>query len=104
MDARQKPRALRSDYLICRRARGSVSAETCLLTADDAHSVLILRNWFSTSVCKLLDREKGLEALRAEGEIERVKVARLQEEVRKDGARCDYRVWVAILSRNAIIL
>lgn len=30
---------------------------------------------------QLLDRERGLEALRAQGDVERVKVARLQEEV-----------------------
>ncbi|CAM9979475.1 unnamed protein product, partial [Ectocarpus sp. 6 AP-2014] len=37
---------------------------------------------------QLLDRERGLEALRAQGDVERVKVARLQEEVGKAQGVC----------------
>ncbi|CAN0408598.1 unnamed protein product, partial [Ectocarpus sp. 12 AP-2014] len=37
---------------------------------------------------QLLDRERGLEALRAQGDVERVKVARLQEEVGKAQEVC----------------
>lgn len=40
---------------------------------------------------QLLDRERGLEALRAQGDIERVKVARLQAEVGKQGVKLLFR-------------
>ena len=36
---------------------------------------------------QLADRERGLEALRAQGDVEKVKVARLQEEVSQRRAR-----------------
>ena len=39
----------------------------------------------SRTTLKLLDRERGLEALRAQGDVERAKLAKLQSEVRYGG-------------------